>query len=299
MKTYPFLATPLRTGLLQICAALTIAAAIPAALAAAPKVYRFTSTATNTAERIMTLDHPSLNGKPTLGLIATQYSTGVSNPHPIGVRYHYSLKKWQIFNEVLENIPVNSGFNVMVAPTTKRISVAPTNVDAAFAFFPTQKGNPAAQLLVTHMANPTASFGAVSQPSNIGLFYIPAGSRAPASSGRWSLYQENTDPHLAVVYNVADVTNLKIAKTAISFRHTATDPNSTGNETVITHALTDGKPDAVLFVQHVFTNTAPKSVDEVLGVRYADGKWRIFAQDGSDMPFPAEFVVTAFPAVTP
>lgn len=294
MKTYPFLPSSLFVG-----AALVLIAVSPVNAAGVPKVYRFTSTAANTDGPVLTLDHASFNGKSPLRLIVAQYSTGVSNPHPVGVRFNYISRKWQIFNEDAEDIPANSNFNVMIAPAAKPVSVTPANADGGMAFFPLQKGNAAAKLLTTHMGNSISTLSGTVQPNNIGLFFIPPGSRAPISSGRWSIFQENGDSHIAAVHNVADVTNLKVANTLISFRHTAAAANTTDSETVITNALTDGKPDAVLFVQHLFTAAAPKTVDETLGVRYADGKWRIFAQDGDDLPVTSEYVVAAFPAVTP
>ena len=247
----------------------------------------------------MTLDHPSFNGNSKHRLIVTQYSTGVSNPHAVGVKYNHLAKKWQIFNEDAENLPADTNFNVMIAPAAKPISVIPSTVDSGLAFFPIQKGNAAAKLLTTHMSNPVPVLAGVAQPNNIGLFFIPPGSRAAVSSGRWSIFQEGGDSHVATVHNVLDVTNLKVANSAISFRHTAAAANTIDGETVITSPLTDEKPGAVLFVQHVFTAAAPKNVDETLGVRYADGKWRIFTQDGDDLPVTSEFVVAAFPAVTP
>lgn len=300
MKMHPTLPSRLSVGLLPLVLGCALFTASPAhAAGAAAKVYRFTSASGNTSASVMTLDHPSLNGKATLRPVIAQYSTGVSNPHPVGVFYNHLTKRWQIFNEDEQNIPANAGFNVMILPTTKPVAVASANLDGDLAFFTVQKNNPQARLLVTHMYNPYATLRGTFQPNQVGLFYIFPGARSPLSSAKWSLFPENAKPHVAATYHIADVTNLKVAKAPISFRHTAVAANTTVNETVITNALTDGKPDAVLFVQHVYHATAPKNVDEVLGVRYSDGKWRIFAQDGDALPVTSEYVVAAFPAVTP
>jgi hypothetical protein len=292
--------SPLRFAIACSCAVF-LGAALPAAAAPKlPKVYRFTSTATNTADAIMTLDHPSLNGKPTLRLIVTQYSAGVLNPHPVGVYYDARSKKWHLTNEDQEDIPLNAMFNVMVAQGSKPFSVTPSVTDGILAFFPTQKGNPNAKLLTTHVVLPNPKLDGVLQPNNIGLFYIQPSNPPRISSGRWSIYQENLDSNVAAIYNIADVTNLKIGSTPISFRHGAVAGNTTDNATTITSTLTDGKPDAVLFVQHVYTQTANKDVDEVLAVTYAGGKWKIIAQDTeADLPKPSEYNVVVFPSVTP
>ncbi|WP_367873878.1 hypothetical protein [Luteolibacter sp. Populi] len=299
MKTHSFLHSTWCKNLALGLVSAAFVATSSAKAAGAPKVFRVTAAAANTSGSILTIDNPALNGKPTLRLIVTQYFTGVYNPHAVGVNYNVTLKKWQIFNEDNADLPVNANFNVMIAPTAKRVSVTPTNSHGVLAFFPTQKGNAAANLLVTHLANPVLTLDSVIQPNNVSLYYIPATGPARPYSGRWSIYQDNTEANIAAVYNVADVTNLKVAKTPISFRHSAVDANTTDLETTITNPLTDGKPDAVLFIQHVFTPTAAENVDEVLGVRYADGKWKILTQDQTDKLSPADFNVVAFPAVTP
>lgn len=292
--------SPLRFAIACSCAVF-LGAALPASAAPKlPKVYRFTSTATNTANAIMTLDHPSLNGKPTLRLIVTQYSAGVLNPHPVGISYDPQGKKWRIINEDAEKIPLNAMFNVMIGQGSKPFSVTPTVTDGILAFFPTQKGNPNAKLLSTHVIDPNPRLEGVLQTHNVGFFYILPTVPPKISSGRWALYQENNKANTAAVYNIVDVTNLKTGSTPISFRHGAVTGNTADNATTISNTLTDGKPDAVLFVQHVFTQTARKNVDEVLGVTYANGKWKIIAQDAeADLPTPSEYNVVVFPALTP
>ncbi|MCW1912824.1 hypothetical protein OJ996_04520 [Luteolibacter sp. GHJ8] len=268
--------------------------------AAAPRVYRFISTAANTTDHSLTVDHPDFNGKPSHRLIVSQYSVGVSNPHNVSVLYNHATQRWQIFNSDFEDISVNAGFNVMIAPASKTTSVTPQNLDGGLAFFQTQKNNPEANLLCTHMSNPVPILNGVAQPNSIGLFFIPAGSRHPSIASRWALFQENGEPHVAAAYNILDVTKLKVGGSLISFRHAAVTANTANGETVITNALTDGKPDAVLFVQHFFSQgAAANNVDEILGVRYSDGKWRIFVQDGDDLPVTSGYMVVAFPTVTP
>lgn len=283
------------------CASLTLAFAAPAeaAGAALPKAYRFTSTDTNTTDSVMTLTHPALDGKPTLRLIVSQVHAGVANPHPVGLRYNTAARKWQILNEDDQDIPVNAKFNLMIAPTAKRVSVTPTTVDFIFSFFPTQKGNPNAILLSSHVINPVLTLTGAKQTANVGFFYNPAVSPPTLSSGRWTIYQEDIKSNVAAVYNVGDFTKLKQGATPLAFRHVTAAANTTDGVTTITNAATDGKPDAAVFVQHVFTATAGNNVNEVLGVSYADGKWKILTQDQDDLPVPSEFMVTVIPTITP
>jgi hypothetical protein len=298
MKSYSIPRASAVMSLACASLALTFAAPAKAAGAALPKVYRFTSTNDNTIGAVLRLNHPALNGKSTLRLIIGQVSSGVLNPHPIGLHYNPASKQWLIRNEDEQNIPANSKFNVMVAPTAKRISVTPTNVDNILSFFPTQKGNPNAILLTSHIVNPVLTLSGTLHTKNIGLYFNPASNAAIPSSGRWTFYQEDSTPPIAAVYNVGDFTKLKQGTTSLAFRHSATTTNTIDGVTTITNAATDGKPDAAVFVQHVFTAAGDENVNEVLGVSYADGKWKIFTQDQDDLPVPTEFMVTVIPTIT-
>ncbi len=277
-------------------AAMALAVAAPAhAAGGAPKAYRFTSTATNTSTCFLTLDHPALNGKPTLKLLVTQYFNGAYNPHPVGVGYNYSANKWQIINEDQENIPLNAAFNVMVAPTAKLVTISPQNCHGLYAFFPLGKNNPSAVLQLTHVLNPIRGLDGVLQPKNVSLFYYGATPTAHPFTNNWTLYYADGTSHIATGYNIADFSKLKVANQLVSFRHQARDANTTALETTITNPLTDAKPNAALFIQHVFTAAAAANVDEVLGVRYADGKWRILTEDQTDKLAPVDFNVTVLP----
>lgn len=278
---------------------LTLAATAPAHAAGAPKAYRFTSTATNTADFLMTLDHPAFNGKPTLKLLITQYFNGVYNPHPVGVAYNEGVNKWQIVNEDREDIPVNASFNVMIAPSAKRVDVTPATSHGIFTFFPIQKNNGDAVLQATHLITPVRGQDGVPQTNAFSLFFFAGATNPPrAYHNRWAIFQANGDPSVATSYNIGDFTKLKVGGQLVSFRHSARDANTTDLETTITNPLTDGKPNAVLFVQHVFTQAASANVDEVVGVRYADGKWRILTEDQTDKLVPVDFNVTVLPGVS-
>lgn len=278
---------------------LAVATATPAhAAAGAPKAYRFTSTAANTSARRMTLDHAALNGKPTLRLLVTQYFDGVYNPHPVGVMYNESTKKWMIANDDLADMPLNAKFNVMVMPGAKQISVTPQITHGIYTILPVQKGNANAILLLTHMTNPVRGLDGQTQPNNVSLFYFNPVAPFGAWSAHWTLYQANGESSVAAAYNIADVTKLKVGGQFVSFRHNARDANTTNLETTITNPLTDAKPNAMVFVQHVFTQAATANVDEVVGVRYFDGKWRILTEDQTDKLAPVDFNVTVLPGVS-
>ncbi len=65
-----------------------------------------------------TITNPFTDGNPNAILIVTpNYNPGtiggVLDPHPIGVFYHSTLLKWQIFHQDFSNMVVNAAFNVL------------------------------------------------------------------------------------------------------------------------------------------------------------------------------------------
>jgi hypothetical protein len=81
------------------------------------------------------------------------------------------------------------------------------------------------------------------------------------------------------------------------FTHTATDANSRGDYTYISHPAIDGDPDAVVLVAEKSTdrgNARNASYDHNIGVWYEginEKKWAIFNQDRAAIPAGATFEV--------
>jgi hypothetical protein len=288
MKNQSNLLQTWRTGL--AAAALILAAAVPAR---AQTYFRVTSSAGNTSASVLTLDHPSLNGKSKSKPLITQFWDGIYNPHQVGVQYNPVSGRWQIVNEDGVNIPAGAKFNVLIAKGTKTVLASATNSYSDVTFFPTAKGNPAARLLFTHVTNPVLTLPATRSARNYGLYYIPAG---PSYGGQWSIYSEDGENVEALGFHVADVTKLKNGSNPASFVATASGSNVFLNEAIIDNALTTGNPNDFVFVQHVWINGASTYLDEAIGVYYSGNKWRVFLQDAADtMPNNVAFVVAVFP----
>jgi len=282
----------------------------PSAQAAAPVVLQFTAAAASITGNIFTLNDPHLNAKPTLKLIVTQdisVAAVVFNPHPIGVYYNTTTKVWEIFNEDIAAMPIGAIFNVLIPTTVARVNGGATNSFTNQTFFALRKHDSSALLLQTHIFDPfphvtTGPLNGVFQLSPVGLFFNPVVTTAPipSSSGCWEVFNEDLGPALATSYNIADVTKAGTAATPFSFIFTTTAANINGDFASISNPLTNSKPNAVLFANHIST-TAEPVFDKFYAVAYDTPitSWVIVTEDASTMPVGVSFVVTAYPAVTP
>jgi hypothetical protein len=298
-----------RTPLALAFAAIALLTAT-SSLAAAPVVLQFTASAANTTANILTLNDPHLNGKPTLKLIVTQdisYAAIVFNPHPIGIYYNTSTKTWEIFNEDITAMPPGAIFNVLIPTTAARVNGGATNSFTNQTFFTLRKHDASALLLQTHVFDPfphvtTGPLNGVFQLSPVGLFFNPVVTTppVPSSSGCWDVFNEDVGPALATSYNIADVTKAGTAAAPFSFIFTTTAANITGDLAEISNSLTNSKPNAVLFANHIST-TAEPVYDKFYAVVYytPSSRWGIATEDGSTMPVGVSFVITAYPSVTP
>ena len=287
MKRPIFFRCLLRSGLAS--SALLLAALCPAT---AQTYFRVNSEGGNTSGSVLTIDHPSLNGKPKARPLLTQYWSAVYNPHPVGVQYSTAAGRWQIVNEDGVDIPANAKFNVLVPKGARTVLASAANSTADITVFPTARGNPQARLLATHVTNPTPGFPATYSARYHGLYYVPAG---PSYGNQWSIFTENEENIEAIGFHVADVTKLKNGESPASFIFTAAGGNISGNYAIIDNALTNDNPNAFVFVQHVWTVGGQTYLNKPVGVFYFGGRWRIFIQDLSDMPNPTTFVVLALP----
>lgn len=260
--------------------------------AAAQTYFRVSSEGGNTAGSVLTIDHPSLNGKPKARPLLTQFWSAVYNPHPVGVQYSTAAGRWQIVNEDGVDVPANAKFNVLVPKGAKTVLASAANSTADITVFPTARGNPQARLLATHVTNPAPGFPATYSARYHGLFYVPAG---PSYGNQWSIFTENEENIEAIGFHVADVTKLKNGESPASFIFTAAGGNISGNYAIIDNALTNDNPNAFVFVQHVWTVGGQTYLNKPVGVFYFGGRWRIFIQDLSDMPENTSFVVLALP----
>jgi hypothetical protein len=268
---------------------LTMAA--PTAQAAGPKAFKFTTSGANTSGSTLTLDHPAINGKPKLNLIAIHNFNSLFNNHAIGLQYNSTLGRWQIQNEDNAALPLGETFNVLFAPGAKRVAASPFTTDHYIAYFPTIAHNkPNNLLLANHLISTGNGFSGVRMPDTFSTYYW---------DGNWSIYTDNGNPIRAVAFTIADVTKLKVAGTPVSFVVTSTGANIVSNRVLINNPLTTGKPNAVVFARHIYSNASPTYLTKEVGVWYNGSTWSIYTEDETAMPLNEAFVVTVIPTATP
>jgi len=201
---------------------------------------------------------------------------------------------------------VGAIFDVLIPAVAKRVDGGATNSFFNQTIFPLRKGNPNALLLQTHVFDPFPSItngalNGVFQVSPVGLYFNPVITTKPipASSGCWAVFNESVAPAVATAYTVADVTTEGVRGTPYSFIFTTTAANIGKDLALISNPATNGKPNAVVFANHISTAAVPV-FDEVYAVVYyvPNSSWGIITEDGSNMPVGVSFVVTAYPSVT-
>jgi hypothetical protein len=255
-----------------------------------------TATAANTIDNCTFIDHPLTNNNPDAIILVTQnYNPGgvgnQYNDYAIGVWYSISAQKWSIFNQDdTSTMPIGAAFNVLI-PATGADAFVHT-ATAGNIFFnhtlidhPLTNNNPDATVLVTQNWNPSG-VGGTYNDYPIGVWY-------DSSAQRWSIFNQDQTSTMPVdaAFNV-----LILPHGTTTLVHTATAGNSAFNFTLIDHPLTNGNPNAILFVTQ---NWNPGGMgitynDYPIGVWYYHGeqKWAIFNQDEtSTMPIDAAFNV--------
>ena len=234
------------------------------------------------------IDHPLTNGNPNAIILVTpNYNPGgiggTYDNHPIGV--WYSDGTWRIFNQDLAAIPVGAAFNVIIPTAGAGVFVhTATFVYGNHTFISNAltDGNPNAIVFVTPNYNPGDICGCVYANFPIGVYYDSIASK-------WAILNQNVGAMPAnASFNVFVLT-----AGAGVFVHTATAGNSAGDYTTIDNALTNGNPNAIVFVT---PNWNPGGVGATyenhnIGVFYSSGKWRIFNQDITAVPVNAAFNV--------
>jgi hypothetical protein len=251
------------------------------------------ATAANISSNWTVIDHPSTNGNPNAILIVTpNWNPGsvgnTYNNHPIGV--WYTGGKWAIFNQDLAAMPAGAAFNVLV-PTTgtgvfvHKATAANSSGDYTVLDNPLTNGNPNAIVLVTPNWNPGASGGTYNNHA-IGVFY---------TSGKWAIFNQDLT---AIPVNAAFNVAVLPAAPGV-YVHRATAANSTGDYTTLDNALTNGKPNAIVFFTPNWNPGGSGATynNRNTGIWYTGSRWAIFNQDLQAVPVNAAFnIVVLAPA---
>jgi hypothetical protein len=259
-------------------------------LVPASGVFVHTATAGNIAGNYTKIDNALTNGNPN----AIVFTTPNWNPGGVGGTYDkhaigvwYDAGKWAIFNQDTAAMPVGAPFNVLVPnpDTSVFVHVATAaNINSNWTTIdhPLTNGKPNAIVLVTPNWNP-GSVGGTYDNHPIGVWY---------TAGKWAIFNQDI-----AAMPVGAAFNVIIPTTgAAVFVHKATVANISSNWTNIDHPLTNGNPNAIVFVT---PNYNPGGVggtydNHNIGVWYDSGRWAIFNQDITAIPVNAAFNVYVF-----
>ena len=255
-------------------------------------VFVHTATATNISGSSTLIDNALTNENPNAMVFVTpNYNPGgvggTSDSRFIGM--YYNGGKWRVANQDGGAMLVNSAFNVMtLIPSsavfvhkakTSNTSGMSTYIDSALT-----NGNQNAIVFVTSNLNPGGGVGGTSNNRSIGVNY-------DNGVDQWVIFNQN-----GVSMPIDAAFNVLVPNPDTSvFTHKAVTANISGHATIIDHPLTNGKPNALLFIT---PNYNPGGIggtfdNHPVGVGYdsVSGKWRILNQDLAAMPVNAAFNV--------
>lgn len=253
-------------------------------------LYAHTATSANTFGDYTLIDNPVSDNNPNAIVFVTANwnpggsYTGFDN-HQVGVWYDARAGKWGIFNEDATSMPVGASFNVYVLPGTSPNTVFVQTVTTAnssgyitFINNAGLNGNPAANFLVTQNWNPGGSGGTYNNHA-IGVWY-------DSYVGEWTIYNEDGSalPNGAS-FNVVSMVGVTDAMTQV-----ATASNISGDSTCINSSATNGNPNELVFITHVYSGY----FTDVSAVWYnaSVGEWCVFDGSYKSMPAGASFFVT-------
>jgi hypothetical protein len=197
---------------------------------------------------------------------------GTYNPHHVGVWFDGS--SWNVFNEDGAAMPLGAAFAVAVVDMTT-VTANPAGGKAVPLTGPSA-GDPSALFLLTHVWNPPGA-PAVYENHEAAVQLLGQGwavTTGDGASGVAPSASFNAAPSGAF---------LAVAKQV------------QGNFTLIDNALTNGNPNAVVFVTQNLSPSgiASPAVPSPIGVWYdaAAQKWSVFTEDLKAMPAGAAFNV--------
>ena len=259
-------------------------------LAAGVGIFVHTASVGNTGIYYTKIDNPLTNGHPNAMVFITPDLTsgGLSDEHPTGVEYASGY--WYIANQDSVNMPVGAAFDVLVLVYHADIFVhkaaAGNSVgDQTLLDNALTNSQPNSIIFSTPNLNPGGGGGTYDN-HNIGVTF---------NGSQWRIFNQNgSSIPVKAAFNV-----LVPNQDASVFVHTATANNITGDHTAMDYPLTNGSPNAIIFVTQNYNpgNVGGSSDDHPIGVEYFSGKWWIYNQDGAAMPPGAAFNVTVPKAV--
>jgi hypothetical protein len=245
------------------------------------------ATAANIDAHTTIIDHPLTNGNPGAIILVTPNGNpgGISattyHSHYIGVFFNITQNKWGIYDEDGAAMTAGDAFNVLVPTAGAGVFVQTVSAAANSTTIdnPLTNGNPNASILVTPVWNPGGGVSGTNADYPISVLYNTI-------LNKWTIFNQNGG-----VMPAGTSFNVFIpAAGAGVFVHTSVVGNTGSLYTVIDDALTNGHPNALVFVTPNL-RTGGLLNEHPTGVFYSNGYWKIFNRDNANMPINTSFNV--------
>jgi len=248
------------------------------------------ATAANSVWDTTLIDNPLTNGNPNAIILVTPNwnpgnVVGTPDDRPIGVFYNGTRAQWGIYNEDGAAMPPGAAFNVIIPTAGAFVHTATAgnkNGSHTFIYNALTNFNPNVILLVTPNRNPGGGSSGTNANFPIGVDYNNSGND-------WAIFsQDGSLMPLNASFNVFALT-----AGAGVFVQTATSVNMGGGATIIDNPLTNGHPNAIVFVT---PNLTPNGVlgtldNHPIAAFYDGSQWAIINQGITDVPVGASFNV--------
>lgn len=244
---------------------------------------------------VSVIDFPALNGNPNGFFLTTLiYRPGgvVSSvhDHPIGAYYSSSFNQWTVLNEDATAMYAGPAFNIFMPSyfgTYFTHFAAEANITANFTKLnhSSINGNPNAFIFVMPVFNPA---GTIAGP---GYYNHRISVHYETSDSSWYIYNEDGE---IVPSGAAFYVYIANPMVDVVYKHQSTAENTSFHYTVLDHPKLNGKPNAVLIVQHQRTE---RYLDETIGVwyDYESRRWRIYKNDGASFSVGEKYNVLILP----
>ncbi len=250
------------------------------------EVYKHTTTAANVSNNWTNLDNPASNGNTSaIVIVEHDFSNTFFTYADSTFGVWYSANPgWAIFCEDnLLDMRDNLEFNVLVAGNdvtafTHIADAASNDFNVSYIDHPDLNGNPSAIFFFTNNYQPNTTYN----DNVMGVWYNTTNSR-------WSVYNEDQS---SMVENSSY--NIVIPGSGVTaFKHTSDAANISNNWTTLDHPDLNSNPDALVFVEHDWTNTNTYTTNRV-GVWYDGARWNIYNENISSFATNLEYNVMVY-----
>lgn len=265
------------------------------------KIYVHRATSNNITGIATIINHPELNGNPNAKVVFCHAGIHngthlVPNPNPTGLWYSTTIQKWLIYNDNLQPMVPNSGYNVYIAGTTSSVfthTASTSNSSGNTTALPSSIGNGDYIFISNYLVEGQNNYN----PNFSGSYFS-------TSNNTRRIYFEN--PSTPMLINAAYRVLLPVPNTTtnpiILTTHQSTSANISSNYTIISHPNLNNNPNATFLIHHYYgfgstsTYNVYSNYQRDLFYNATSGRWQIWNLPANqDMPSNMYFDIVIAP----